>query len=65
MAEAYIAAVKGVSADSHEVPEKSIQDKANTYAENLRAAHSTAMGKIQDGLQYLPYVVISTSMPAT
>lgn len=65
VAEAYIAAVKGVSADSHEVPEKSIQDKANTYAENLRAAHSTAMGKIQDGLQYLPYVVISTSMPAT
>ncbi|XP_006346493.1 uncharacterized protein [Solanum tuberosum] len=64
VAEAYLAAVKSVAADSHEVPQKSIQDKANAYAENLRAAHSTAMGKIQDGLQYLPYVVISTSMPA-
>ncbi|KAL3350646.1 hypothetical protein AABB24_023197 [Solanum stoloniferum] len=64
VAEAYLAAVKSVSTDSHEVPQKSIQDKANAYAENLRAAHSTAMGKIQDGLQYLPYVVISTSMPA-
>ncbi|KAG5625063.1 hypothetical protein H5410_010281 [Solanum commersonii] len=64
VAEAYLAAVKSVAADSHEVPQKSIQDKANAYSENLRAAHSTAMGKIQDGLQYLPYVVISTSMPA-
>ncbi|MCD9560443.1 hypothetical protein HAX54_019125 [Datura stramonium] len=60
----YLAAVRGVSVDSHEVPQKSIQEKANAYAENLRAAHITAMGKIQDGLQYLPYVVISTSMPA-
>ncbi|KAM3377097.1 putative protein isoform X1 [Capsicum galapagoense] len=64
VAEAYLAAVRGVSADSPEVPQKSIQEKANAYAENLRAAHSTAVGKIQDGLQYLPYVVISTSMPA-
>ncbi|MCD7462972.1 hypothetical protein HAX54_049696 [Datura stramonium] len=64
VAEAYLAAVRGVSVDSHEVPQKSIQEKANAYAENLRAAHITAMGKIQDGLQYLPYVVISTSMPA-
>ncbi|XP_060168301.1 uncharacterized protein LOC132599101 [Lycium barbarum] len=64
VAEAYLAAVKGVSADSHEVPQKSIQEKANAYAENLHAAHTTAVGKIQDGLQYLPYVVISTSMPA-
>ncbi|KAK4340279.1 hypothetical protein RND71_041741 [Anisodus tanguticus] len=63
VAEAYLAAVKGVS-DSHEVPQKSIQEKANAYAENLRAAHSTAIGKIQDGLHYLPYMVISTSMPA-
>ncbi|XP_016475034.2 uncharacterized protein LOC107796745 [Nicotiana tabacum] len=64
VAEAYLAAVKGVSADSQEVPQKSIQEKANAYADNLRADHSTAMGKIQDGLQYLSYVVISTSMPA-
>ncbi|CAN4107628.1 unnamed protein product [Withania somnifera] len=64
VAEAYLAAVRGVSADSHEVLQKSIQEKANAYAENLRAAHSIALSKIQDGLQYLPYVVISTSMPS-
>ncbi|CAN4112288.1 unnamed protein product [Withania somnifera] len=64
VAEAYLAAVRSVSADSPEVPGKSIQEKANTYVENLRAAHSTAVGKIQDGLQYLPYVIIASSMPA-
>uniref|UniRef100_A0A5B6YY55 DUF7798 domain-containing protein n=1 Tax=Davidia involucrata TaxID=16924 RepID=A0A5B6YY55_DAVIN len=65
VAEAYLAAIKGATADSHEVlPQKSIQEKANTFSDNLRADQTTAVGKIQDGLHYLSYVVLSTSMPA-
>ncbi|GMP38161.1 hypothetical protein CsSME_00009514 [Camellia sinensis var. sinensis] len=65
VAEAYIAAIKGATADSQEVlPQKSIQEKANAFSENLRSDQNTAVGKIQDGLQYLSYVVLSTSMPA-
>ncbi|XP_016476873.1 uncharacterized protein LOC107798405 [Nicotiana tabacum] len=63
VAEAYVAATKGASSGS-QVSQKSIQEKANVYSENLRSDHSTAVGKIQDGLQYLTYVVISISMPA-
>ncbi|EXB63670.1 hypothetical protein L484_027013 [Morus notabilis] len=64
VAEAYMAAIKGASAESHEaLPQKSIQEKANTFSVHLRADQTTAVGKIQDGLQYLSYVVISTSMP--
>ncbi|KAL7206590.1 hypothetical protein ACSBR2_019330 [Camellia fascicularis] len=65
VAEAYIAAIKGATADSQEVlPQKSIQEKANAFSQNLRSDQNTAVGKIQDGLQYLSYVVLSTSMPA-
>ncbi|CAI9104399.1 OLC1v1003061C1 [Oldenlandia corymbosa var. corymbosa] len=64
VAEAYLAAIKGASSDSHEVPQNSIQEKASSFSENLRADHSTALGKIQDGLQHLSYLVLSTSMPA-
>lgn len=64
VAEAYMVAIKGASAESHEaLPQKSIQEKANTFSVHLRADQTTAVGKIQDGLQYLSYVVISTSMP--
>ncbi|KAL7002769.1 hypothetical protein U1Q18_003925 [Sarracenia purpurea var. burkii] len=64
VAEAYMAAIKGATADSQEVlPHKSIQEKADSFSENLRSDRTTAVGKIQDGLQYLTYVVLSTSMP--
>ncbi|XP_038706988.1 uncharacterized protein LOC120002338 [Tripterygium wilfordii] len=64
VAEAYLAAIKAASADSQEViPQKSFQEKANVYSENLRADQNTAVAKMQDGLQYLSYVVLSTSMP--
>ncbi|XP_059653936.1 uncharacterized protein LOC132300738 isoform X2 [Cornus florida] len=65
VAEAYLAAIKGATADSDEVlQQKSIQEKAGAFSENLRTDRTTAVGKIQDGLQYLSYVVLSTSMPA-
>ncbi|KAL6522606.1 hypothetical protein OROMI_031564 [Orobanche minor] len=65
VAEAYLTAIKDVAAaDSAEVlPQKSIQEKANAFTEHLRADRTTAVGKMQDGLQYLTYLVISTSMP--
>ncbi|GFS41169.1 2-oxoglutarate (2OG) and Fe(II)-dependent oxygenase superfamily protein [Actinidia rufa] len=37
-------------------------EKANAFSENLRSDQTTATGKIQDGLQYLSYVVLSISM---
>lgn len=61
--ESYSAAMKS-AAESQGLPEKSIEEKASLFTENLRNDHSTAMGKLQDGLQYLTYLVISTSMPA-
>lgn len=65
VAEAYKAAMKGATADSDElIPEKLIQDKAHTFSENLRTNRTTALSKIQDGLQYLSYVVLSTSIPS-
>lgn len=63
--EAYLAAIRGATADSHEVlPQTSIQDKANLFSEHLRADQTTAVNKIHDGLQYLSFVVVSTTMPA-
>ncbi|XP_021738494.1 uncharacterized protein LOC110704991 [Chenopodium quinoa] len=59
--EAYLAAMKLVSTtDSHE---KSIQDRADAFSEHLRADQTIAVDKIQDGLQYLCFVAMSTSMP--
>lgn len=62
--EGYQAAIKIVAAESHEVvPGTSVlQEKANAFSENLRADQTLAVGKIQDGLQFLSYVVLSTSM---
>ncbi|KAL0422679.1 UNVERIFIED_CONTAM: hypothetical protein Slati_3290800 [Sesamum latifolium] len=66
VAEAYLAAIKTAASDSQEVlPRKSVQEKTGAYAERLRADHSTAVGKLQDGLQYLTYLVLATSMPAS
>ena len=65
VAEAYLAAIKSATADSHEaLPQASIQAKSNSFSEHLRGDQTTAVSKIQDGLQYLSYVVLSTSMPA-
>ncbi|KAK3002786.1 hypothetical protein RJ639_018344 [Escallonia herrerae] len=65
VAEAYGVAIKGASTDSHKVlPLKPIQEKADAYSENLGVNRTTAVSKVQDGLQYLSYVVLSTSMPA-
>lgn len=61
VAESYSAAMKS---ESQSVPEKSIQEKGSLLMEHLRADHSTAVGKMQDGLQYLTYLVLSTTMPA-
>ncbi|KAK9676372.1 hypothetical protein RND81_11G072900 [Saponaria officinalis] len=65
VSEAYLAAVKSLTADTPEAPlQKSIQEKASAYAGHLRTAQSTAIGKIQDGLQFLCFVVLSTAMPS-
>ncbi|KAI4376018.1 hypothetical protein MLD38_013818 [Melastoma candidum] len=65
VAEAYLAALKVIAANSDEVPPKaSIQEKAEAFSEHIRTSQTTAVSKIQDGLQYLSYVVISCSMPS-
>ncbi|KAL3614171.1 hypothetical protein CASFOL_042245 [Castilleja foliolosa] len=65
VAEAYVAAIKGGAADAQDDrPQKSVQEKVSAFTEHIRADHSTAVGKLQDGLQYLTYLVLSTSMPA-
>ncbi|KAJ0009865.1 hypothetical protein Pint_34494 [Pistacia integerrima] len=64
VAEAYQSAMKSATANSPEVAQTSVQEKANAFSENLRADYTTAVAKIQDGLQYLSYVVLSTSSPA-
>ncbi|KAL9231612.1 hypothetical protein vseg_006816 [Gypsophila vaccaria] len=65
--EAYLAAIKGLAtADTPEAPlQKSMLGKANAYSEHLRGARTTAIGKIQDGLQHLCFVAVSTSMPSS
>ena len=56
--------MKGAAADLKEVyPRKSIQEKADSFSKNFHSDQATAVGKIQDGLEYLTYVVLSTSMP--
>ncbi|CAA3025024.1 BAT2 domain-containing 1 [Olea europaea subsp. europaea] len=64
VAEAYLAATKSVAVDSQELPEKSVQKKADMYSESLRTGQSSAIGTIRDGLQYLSYIVLSTSISA-
>ncbi|KAG6422644.1 hypothetical protein SASPL_113021 [Salvia splendens] len=65
IAESYSAAMRNSSsAESQGLPQKSIEEKAILITENLRTDHSTGLSKMQEGLQYLSYLVISTSMPA-
>ncbi|GAB4853951.1 hypothetical protein Ancab_018160 [Ancistrocladus abbreviatus] len=66
VAEACVAAIKDASADSHEASQwKLIQEKMSSLSEHIHADQTTAVGKIQDGLQYLSFVVLSTSVPAS
>lgn len=64
VAGAYLVAMKASGgAEGSPDSEKSIQEKASTFSEHLRADRMTAISKIQDGLQYLCLIVVSTSMP--
>ncbi|KAL1292317.1 hypothetical protein HN51_060788 [Arachis hypogaea] len=65
--EAYQAAIKVVTTPAEsrtDSPQKLVPEKATTFSEHLRADQATAISKIQDGLQFLAHVVISTSMNA-
>lgn len=64
VAESYSAAIKSAATESQNLTQKSVQDKASLFMENLQADRSTAVGKMQDGLRYLTYLVLSTSMPS-
>ncbi|WVZ10739.1 hypothetical protein V8G54_015269 [Vigna mungo] len=66
VAEAYQAAIKAVTTESQSVVPhaSSVQEKANAFSENLRADQTTAVCKIQEGMQFLAHVLISTSMNA-
>ncbi|CAM8914087.1 unnamed protein product [Rhodiola kirilowii] len=63
--EAFQAALKNATAESHEVPpKKSIDERASSFSEHLKSNQITAVEKIMEGLQFLSYVVISTSIPS-
>ncbi|XP_010489182.1 PREDICTED: uncharacterized protein LOC104747403 [Camelina sativa] len=68
VSETYSAAIKGVTAAADSQDEllktSTMQEKASTFNDSLRSDQTTAITKIQEGLQYLSYVVISTSMPS-
>lgn len=65
VAEVYLEAMKIATSDSHAaVPENFIQEKITGFSEDLRKDYSIALSKIQDGLQHLSYLILSTSMPA-
>ncbi|KAL7602636.1 hypothetical protein Lser_V15G24714 [Lactuca serriola] len=61
VAEAYAAAIKSAT---EVLPEKVIEEKVKSFSEDLRVNRTTAVAKIQDGLHFLAYVILSTSMPA-
>ncbi|KAF8112753.1 hypothetical protein N665_0062s0097 [Sinapis alba] len=68
VSETYSAAIKGASTDDNSkdnlLKTSTMEEKANTFNDSLRSDQTTAITKIQEGLQYLSYVVISTSMPS-
>ncbi|KAL9267611.1 hypothetical protein AKJ16_DCAP26061 [Drosera capensis] len=62
VAEAYLAAIKGMAVESHDAPlQKSIQHKVVALSEHLRTDGKRVVAKIQDSVQYLSFVVLSTS----
>lgn len=65
VAEVYQEAMKVATSDSHAVvSDNHIQAKITGFSEDLQKDLSIALSKIQDGLQYLSYLILSTSMPA-
>ncbi|RID72224.1 hypothetical protein BRARA_C04127 [Brassica rapa] len=68
VSETYSAAIKGASTDDDSkdnlLKTSTMEEKANTFNDSLRSDQTTAITKIQEGLQYLSYVVMSTSMPS-
>ncbi|KAL2347855.1 hypothetical protein Fmac_001855 [Flemingia macrophylla] len=62
--EAYQAAIKAAAESQFVVSQTSVQEKASAFSEHLRADQTTAICKIQDGVQFLAHVLISTSMNA-
>uniref|UniRef100_A0A7N0T0M5 DUF7798 domain-containing protein n=1 Tax=Kalanchoe fedtschenkoi TaxID=63787 RepID=A0A7N0T0M5_KALFE len=65
VAEAFQAAVKNATNESHDAPpKKSIDERASAFSEHLKSNQITAVEKIIEGLQYLSYVVLSTSVPS-
>ncbi|KAL6012512.1 hypothetical protein ACLOJK_003001 [Asimina triloba] len=63
--EAYLAAIKGASKNADSPQKTSVQEKANAITGHLETDGATSVGKIQDGLQYLAFVLVSTSMPSS
>ncbi|KAJ6822764.1 uncharacterized protein M6B38_305460 [Iris pallida] len=63
--EAYKAAMKSSASGAQDglQQQNSVEEKANTISNHLRADQTTALENIQNALQYLDYVVLSTSMP--
>ncbi|KAF8675455.1 hypothetical protein HU200_047827 [Digitaria exilis] len=66
VAEAYAAAIQNALADKQDdLPnQKSVQEKAKSISSHLNSDQTSAVGKLQDALQYLAYVVICASMPS-
>ncbi|CAH8381561.1 unnamed protein product [Eruca vesicaria subsp. sativa] len=67
VSETYAAAIKGAAADDSKdklLKTSTMEEKASTFNDSLRSDQTTAITKIQEGLQYLSYVVITTSMPS-
>ncbi|RWW81236.1 hypothetical protein BHE74_00010393 [Ensete ventricosum] len=62
--EAYLTVIQSLSSDKQVgLPHTSVQEKANVITNHFRAGQISAVEKIQDGVHYLTYVVLSTSMP--
>ncbi|XP_065003947.1 uncharacterized protein LOC135636240 [Musa acuminata AAA Group] len=62
--EAFLATIQSVSSDKQDgVPRSVVQEKANAITDHLRADGTSAVEKIQDAVQFLAYVLLSTSMP--
>ncbi|CAA7058590.1 unnamed protein product [Microthlaspi erraticum] len=67
VSETYAAAMKGVGDDDTKddlLKKSSMEEKASNFNDSLRSDQATAITKIQEGLEYLSYVVVSTSMPS-
>lgn len=65
VAEAYAAAIQNSLTDKQgDLPHQSVQEKAKYISSHLKSDQTCAVGKLQDALQYLAYVVVCTSMPS-